>query len=153
MKKTLLLSAWLVIAGGLVLAAGPAAAQVECEDTLLETCDGSVPPLFEPPAGGEIPEGLELCTPAFQCGGNPVNCEGDGNCFCMELFEQPGTGFCADLTDPSCGQQCDNGTGDCPPGFACAINSCCQVPTCIPHCTFIPVQLMGFTIEIDTCAD
>jgi hypothetical protein len=73
------------------------------------------------------------CDEPFTCGGPIVECPPVGSgCFCFKRTD--GTGQCG--LDSSCAdlQPCPNGDGDCPPGFFCAIDTCCGEPVCLPEC-------------------
>jgi len=47
-----------------------------------------------------------------------------GECGCPELYE--GGGMC--IGSGPCGEPCPNGSGDCPSGKACFVNTCCLEP-------------------------
>jgi hypothetical protein len=82
--------------------------------------------------GGVVP-----CDEPFTCGGPPpVECPPVGSgCFCFKRTD--GTGAC--MVDSACDlPQCPNGDADCPPGFLCAVDTCCGFPICLPVCGTAP---------------
>jgi len=85
---------------------------VEC-DTVDEECN---------PETGEC-IGVGPCDPGG-CATGFIQCNDNASCICGEAAE--GGGFC--FLTRSCGEvaPCPNGTGDCPPGETCVINTCCN---------------------------
>jgi hypothetical protein len=67
------------------------------------------------------------------CGSSPP-CSGPRECaspFCVSTAD--GGGACIDGSIPCAGLiPCPGGTGDCPPGSVCAVNTCCGAAYCIP---------------------
>lgn len=66
------------------------------------------------------------------CGSFP-GCHGNGNCACVQTPE--GVGFCLGGNPICVSLQPCTSTSDCPPGFGCAINTCCgSQGVCVPPC-------------------
>jgi hypothetical protein len=66
------------------------------------------------------------------CGTFELGCLGQPNCACATLAE--GGGRCA--ADAACNSAtpCPGGSGQCPPGFRCYVNTCCGFPVCLRDC-------------------
>ncbi len=71
------------------------------------------------------------CDIGFECGDELTFCGPGEPCVCFTVPD--GTFACGDSA-VLCRdlQQCPDGT--CPPGFACAVNTCCGMPVCIELC-------------------
>ncbi len=64
---------------------------------------------------------------------------------CMTTAE--GGGLCVEGQTPCAGlPPCPNGTGDCPPGWICGVETCCGGPVCIPPAAFCPSSASGIPI-------
>lgn len=72
--------------------------------------------------------------------GNFTACNLPNNCLdpvCVTTYE--GGGLCVEGATPCGGLlDCPNGTGDCPPGYICAVETCCGRPVCLPPEAFCP---------------
>lgn len=68
------------------------------------------------------------CPEGGVCGDFPA-C-GDEGCLCFMRFG--GGGICFDGATPCDQPLCLGGPGDCPPGWECAVETCCGEPICVP---------------------
>ena len=93
-------------------------------------------------AGGPPP--CDPCqAPSPECIGSNCDdgflaCDPQANCadpLCFSVYE--GGGVCVDADHPELQGACETftpcpaGTGDCPPGYICVVNTCCQTPLCL----------------------
>ena len=80
-------------------------------------------------------------TPAFAASLPTSPCDNPGicgqfapcgavQCFCFPKAD--GHGFCGQTALCDSLVTCD--TGSCPPGFTCAVNTCCGIPVCVAPC-------------------
>ena len=85
----------------------------ECEDDPTPACAG------------------QTCATFTGCNGRPVP-----ECGCTSVAE--GGGFCT--TNQGCGglPDCPGGSGDCPPGQLCLVNTCCGRPVCVDSTRLCP---------------
>ena len=87
------------------------------------------------------PVNCPQCAPPGECvggtckGGFP-DC-GDPGCGCITRTD--GSGFCTGPSPCPDLTLCPLGDGDCPPGFVCAIDTCCVDPVCVPACGSVPL--------------
>ena len=88
--------------------------------------NGGEPPCN--PCGSPNPECAGANCATFVPCNEPNDCSAP---VCATLYE--GGGLCLEGTTPCAGLiPCPSGTGDCPPGYVCAIESCCGEPVCVP---------------------
>lgn len=86
---------------------------------------------FNTPAFAGDPVSPINCGP-WQCGDPLVVCGDDGG-FCGCVNDIEGRSFCAG--DIGCGAAPDCRTSDdCPEGWRCIADTCCEVPKCLPPC-------------------
>jgi hypothetical protein len=79
-------------------------------------------------AWGDCDDGEFACSPPRECGTYEA-CTADPDCLCFRLSD--GSGWCGSGS-VSCGSvdECDG--GECPAGFVCQVDTCCEVPICVP---------------------
>jgi len=101
-----------------------------CACEALDDCDEQ---------GGVLDENCEctvpqstICEPAGTCDDEFTTCGGSEDCVCATATD--GSGVCMYAASP-CGITCPNGNSDCPGGFVCVIQSCCDEPTCVVDCS------------------
>ncbi len=88
----------------------------------------------------EPPPPFDLCPPD-ECA-TFVPCNVTGDCFCFDLFDDPGTGGC--IADAPCGVDCSaGGDADCAGGEVCVFNTCCGFPNCVPAACGNPLTPPG----------
>ncbi len=84
---------------------------------------------------GGIPLEEGNCHCGFNCDApdsDRFTCQDDPNCICHQTTE--GRGFCA-TNLLRCPVETCSRSRDCPPGWRCVVNTCCDVnPICVPPC-------------------
>jgi V8-like Glu-specific endopeptidase len=93
-------------------------------------CNGGAPTCIE-----EVPcePADPLCDGGFVCGEEVNNCEGfEGTtCYCWNGY---GGGFVCGDGNVFCDEVPTCPNGSCPPGYVCAVDTCCNEPVCLPAC-------------------
>ncbi len=87
-------------------------------------------PQCAPPPPGEC-DGQICGTYTFDC--DPL----DPTCICITRTD--GSGTCVADIGCAAAVPCPGGDGDCPPGFVCAIDTCCGTPICMLACGAVPL--------------
>ena len=106
----------------------------ECASCIISQFARRIPIEDQRPCGPDSPnpecEGA-TCSTFLPCN-LPNSCTAP---VCGTLAE--GGGLCVEGLTPCAGLiQCPGGTGDCPDGYLCFVESCCGVPVCMPPSTF-----------------
>jgi hypothetical protein len=107
-----------------------------CASCIVHQFARRIPIAEQEPCGPDSPdpecEGATCAT--FTPCNLPNNCTSP---VCVTIAE--GGGVCVEGTTPCAGLiPCPGGTGDCPPGSLCAIETCCGDPVCVPESVFCP---------------
>jgi hypothetical protein len=101
-----------------------------CGCDVIEDCDEQGGTLDEDCACN-APGGGGTCEPAGTCDSEFTTCGNSQDCVCASATD--GSGVCIYAASP-CGIPCFNGDADCPGGFVCVVQSCCDVPSCVLDC-------------------
>jgi len=80
----------------------------------------------DPECAGITCENVSSCNPSSLCESPVCVTTAEGGGVCVE-----GAAACPDLV-------CPGGAADCPPGWICAVQTCCLEPICIPPELFCP---------------
>ena len=80
------------------------------------------------------------CKCAFNCDANfsRFECENDPDCACGETTE--GRGVCARINIACLGLPLCSSSGQCPRGYRCIRDTCCDTPTCFPLCSTVAIR-------------
>ena len=107
----------------------------ECASCIISQFARRIPVEEQTPCGPDAPPAPE-CEGA-SCG-NFLPCNEPNSCespVCVTTSE--GGGACLEGTTPCAGlSACPGGVGDCPPGYVCAVQTCCGGPVCVPPSAF-----------------